>query len=221
MHNRGACSVLLLVLAATAATAAVAGGLPGPATPDTVRTNLWLAEALFTDIAAEVAAELDIKPARVLLRVDGTGSGSGLFQSVAFAVLTAAGHEVFIAGDGQGLPADLTYILAFRVLGVELEYPEVGRTLGIWRSWIGRDLKVSVMVELSENASGRLLLDRKLDRRYSDRFPDGDLPAVESKLYDFTAAELRGGPWHDRLEEVVVLSTLAGLVAVYFANTSD
>ena len=158
MHLRGAFCVLLSVLLVTSSSAFAGSGLPGHATTDTVRTNLWLAEALFTDIADEVAAELATDQARVLLWANGEVDGTELFQAAAFEVLTAAGHEVFVAGDDQEGSAEVSHILEFRVVGVELEYPEIGRTLGIWRSWIGRDLAVSVMVELSEASSGIALL---------------------------------------------------------------
>ena len=42
-----------------------------------------------------------------------------------------------------------------------------------------------------------------------------------SELYDFTTAETSESGWQRRIEEIVVLGTLAGLVAVYFANTGN
>ena len=51
--------------------------------------------------------------------------------------------------------------------------------------------------------------------------PDGDFDRVNSDLYGFTRAQTAESGWQRRMEEIVVLGTLAGLVAVYFANTTD
>ncbi|MBU2502991.1 hypothetical protein KJ682_16795 [bacterium] len=204
--------------------AAQAGEGAGPfaaGRSDTVRTNLWLAESLLAEVAAEGVAALPQDGGRVRLQSALDTPAAHLFQTVATGLLADRGYEVFLDTGEEGVPAPVDYVFGYRVLGVQLDYPEVGRTLGIWRNWVGREVEVSVMLELSEAATGRVLLNRKVDRGYRDRFDDHELGRVESPLYDFTTAEIKGSGWQDRMEEVVVLGTLAGLVAVYFANTSD
>ena len=84
-----------------------------------------------------------------------------------------------------------------------------------------RDLSVSADIEVVEVNTGRLLFNDLVTRRYSDRIGSGDFSAVNSSLYSFTNAEISEGSWHRRLEEIVVLGTLTGMVAVYFANTGN
>lgn len=216
-------SGILLFLSFACAAAQAEGGIGPSATAaaDTVRTNLWLAESLLAEVAAEGVAALPQDGGSVRLQSSLDSPAAQLFQTVAAGLLADRGHEVFLETDEGQAPAPVDYVFGFRVLGVQLDYPEVGRTLGIWRNWVGREVEVSVMLELTEASTGRVLLNRKVDRGFRDRFDDRELDRVESSLYDFTTAEIKGSGWQDRMEEVVVLGTLAGLVAVYFANTSD
>ncbi|MGD9548310.1 MAG: hypothetical protein AB7V45_12290 [Candidatus Krumholzibacteriia bacterium] len=213
--------MLALSLVCVSALAGEGAGPLAAARPDTVRTNLWLAESLLAEVAAEGVAALPQDGGGVRLQSALDTPAAHLFQTVAAEMLADRGFEVFLDTGEEGVPAPVDYVFGYRVLGVQLDYPEVGRTLGIWRNWVGREVEVSVMLELSEAATGRVLLNRKIDRSYRDRFDDHELGRVESPLYDFTTAEIKGSGWQDRMEEVVVLGTLAGLVAVYFANTSD
>jgi len=64
-------------------------------------------------------------------------------------------------------------------------------------------------------------LSQRIVRRFSDRVEADDFDAVESPLYAFTNAEVADSGWHSRIEELVVLGTLAGLIAIYFSNTGN
>ena len=220
------------------------------ASADTVRTNLWLFEALMTDVIATVSRYLPPPPAEVELVPLGDTEAEELMLTVASRLLAERGYRLYgpflaeatdpasqdestsqdnggvsptggddnsasTAGAGQGT----RYRLAYRVVDIELSYPDTGRRMGIWRQWVERELELTVAVELSEVASGRLLASERVTRRFGDRVPDGDFSAVDSDMYPFTTAETGESGWRRRLEEIVVLGTLAGLVAVYFANT--
>jgi hypothetical protein len=196
-------------------------GLPDPAAPDTVRTNLWLAEALMGEIAGTAARSLPPAPAAVRLVAQRDDPRNDLFQPVAAQVLRAAGYDVYLAEADPARQGAVDCVFGYSVQNIELVYPDVGRTLGIWRNWIEREMTVSVLVEISEEASGRLLFSQRLERRFSDRIADRDLDAVESDTFEFTTAEPSESGWQSRAEEIVVLGTLAGLVAIYFANTGN
>lgn len=198
-------------------------GLGGGAAADSLRTNLWLVEALMGEAVGEAAAALPPAPARVLLvtRKPGTDPQAELLRLVAVRVLTERGYELLgetpdsLRGRGPDVTAEFSANL------VDLSYPDVGRTLGLWRRWVEREVEVVVTARLVEAGSGRLLLDRRLARRFSDRVTNDEFPLVNSKLYPFTTAAVGESGWQRRLEEFAVLGTLAGLVAVYFANTGD
>lgn len=197
-------------------------GLGGAGAADSLRTNLWLVEALMGEIVAEAAESLPPPPARVLL--PGTPAASDLqgqlMRLVTVRVLSGRGYELF-TGHADSLRGRTDVVAEFLPGQVELAYPEVGRTLGLWRRWVGRDVAVSATARLVESGSGRLLLERRLERRFSDRVPDESFALVNDRAYPFTSAVVTGSGWQRRLEEFAVLGTLAGLVAVYFANTGD
>ena len=195
--------------------------LPTAAAPDTVRTNIWLTEALMGEIASRSTRVLPPAPGAVRLERTGNSQADELLNEAMARVLGGQGYDLFLAGDDDSRQAAVDHVVSFQVVGVELTYPDVGRTLGIWRQWVARELSVTAMVEISAADSGRLLFSDRLTRTYTDRVPDGDFDRVDSDLYGFTTAQTAESGWQRRMEEIVVLGTLAGLVAVYFANTTD
>ncbi|MBM4131503.1 hypothetical protein FJ250_10850 [bacterium] len=197
-------------------------GLGGATAADSLRTNLWLVEALLGEIVAEATASLPSPPARVLLpgAPAATDLPGQLLRLVTVRVLTDRGYDLY-TGQADSLRGRTDVTAEFLPGPITLSYPEVGRTLGLWRRWVGRDLTVSATARLVENASGRLLLERRLERRFNDRVPDGEFALVDDTTYPFTSAAVGAGGWQRRLEQFAVLGTLAGLVAVYFANTGD
>ncbi|MEN8007822.1 MAG: hypothetical protein ABFS42_12455 [Candidatus Krumholzibacteriota bacterium] len=201
--------------------ASAAGYMPAFDAPDTVRTNLWLTEALMSEIVASFTNVLPAPPAAVLMVNQGGLDGDDVFGGVASDILGSMGHEVFVVAADSTVQAPVDIVFDYKVVGVELSYPEVGRTLGIWQRWVARDVSVTASVELTEADSGRLLFKDIVTRRFADRVDNGDFDAVESPLYDFTSAETSGSGWQNRMEEIVVLGTLVGLIAVYFSNTGN
>ena len=210
---------------ALAATPAAGGplGLGGTAAADSLRTNVWLVEALMGEIVAEAAASLPSPPARVQMTArPAAGDRAGeLLGLVVARVLRDRGYEVLVASADSALGARPDVHARFVADQVELSYPDVGRALGLWRRWVARDVKVVVSAEISEAATGRLLLSERLSRRFSDRVTDDEFPQVDSRLYPFTTATVSESGWQRRLEQFAVLGTLAGLIAVYFANTGS
>ncbi len=197
------------------------GRMPDPAAPDTVRTNLWLIEALMGEIVTSFADVLPAEPSAVLLVNQGGQDMDDIFGSVASGIMSERGHQTFVVAGDSTVQAPVDFIFEYKVIGVELAYPEVGRTLGIWQRWVARDVSVTASVDLSEADSGRLLMKEIMTRRFSDRIDNDDFDKVDSPLYEFTTAETSGSGWQNRMEEIVVLGTLVGLIAVYFANTGN
>ncbi len=213
---------LLVATVFFGAQGATAAGLAAPTSADTVRTNLWLTEALMGQIV--VAAAVNIPPAPAAVRLEARESDDprdAIFQNVAAGILGEAGYDLFVTEDDPARQGAVDYVFSYGVQDVDLSYPEVGRTLGIWRRWVARELAVSVQVEISEESSGRLLLSERMERRYGDRFDSDDFDNVDAGIYDFTTAATSESGWKNRTEEIVVLGTLAGLVAIYFANTGN
>jgi len=214
-------SVVMLFAVANGAQVTLASGLPGLAAADTIHTNLWLTEALMAEIVTAAAVQMPPPPAAVRLVAAASGAGNTLFQAVAWRVLDERGYSIYVAEDDSTRQGAVDFRFGFEVEDIHLSYPDVGRTLGLWRRWVSRELSVSVLMEITEESSGHLLFNERLRRGFADRVGSSALDAVDSNVYPFTTAQTLESGWRGRVEEVVVLGTLAGLVAIYFANTGN
>ncbi|MBU1073563.1 hypothetical protein KKG45_09980 [bacterium] len=214
---------------------AAAGEESGPAAApafeaaaaDTIRTNLWVTQALLTGIAREVVAAVPGQGRRVSLRARGKHEALPLFETTLYATLLESGHQAYLdeaeadKTDRPIRPAAADIEIRYFFETCELGYPEVGRKFGLWHQWIDREIEISVLVGVVDLASGRLLMDERLQRRFSDRLPSDYLKLVDEPTYKFTSAEPAEGGIRTILEELVVLGALSGLVAIYFTNTGN
>ncbi len=228
------CAFLAVALApdayaASLATSPAASAGP-PAAADTVRTNLWLVQALMAEVVRATLPALPPSPSSLALKPLGNDAAHDLFGTVATDVLAARGYELYLnttpqetaAGAADSVevgPAD--YEFRYKVEQVQLGYPAVGRTLGIWRQWIAREFEIVTHITVVKNPTGRLLLNERIVRSFNDRVPSSSFEGVRSTAYPFTDAETKGSGWGRRLEEMVVLGALTGLVIIYFANTGS
>ncbi|HOX26523.1 MAG TPA: hypothetical protein PLL30_08065 [Candidatus Krumholzibacteria bacterium] len=185
---------------------------------DTLRTNYRVAEALLGEAVLAVLDELPPPPAAVVLVPGDAEQPAALLTTVATHHLQRAGYAVHL--DQAPAGTELRVVeLRYRVEDLSLTYPVTGRRLGLWTSWIGRQMDLAVTFTVVDAADGRVLTSRRLVRGFQDRVPPRYLASVESDAYPFTTATTQPSTWSRRLEQVVVLGTLVGLVAIYFANT--
>jgi hypothetical protein len=185
---------------------------------DTLRTNLEVAEALLGEALELVIPELPSPPAAVVLVPGSTEDAAALLSRVAVHRLQLAGYEVHL--DQLPEASDLAVVeMRYRVEDLQLAYPTSGRRLLFWKSWVGREMNLAVTMTLVDAADGQIIMSRRVASSFRDRIPAGDVDAVESPTYEFTQAEPDPSKSSRRLEQVVVLGALVGLVAIYFANT--
>jgi len=223
------CLSLAMPLSVTATEAVAPSATPAfdVAAADTIRTNLWVAQALMTDIAREVVAAVPGTGRRVAMRARDSHEAGPLLETAFYAALLDAGHEAYLdeAADEEAeeriRPLAADYEIRYLFETCEMGYPAVGRKFGLWKQWLDREVEISVMVGVVELDSGRLLLDDRLQRRFTDRFPAGYLDDVDAATYGFTSAEPAEGGILTIMEELVVLGALTGLVAIYFTNTGN
>ena len=189
---------------------------------DTVRTNLWIAEALMGEAVAATMPALPPAPAVVRLVPKVTDASTEILTTVISRRLRLAGYDLRLplaASDTTVVSADADCEFRYEVVELTLAYPETGRRFGIWREWVGREMAFTGLFTVVETPLDRVLFNDRVRRTYRDRVPNDEFAGCESKAYAFTSAATREGGWTRRVEEIVVLGALAGLVAVYFQNT--
>ena len=82
-------------------------------------------------------------------------------------------------------------------------------------------MQLIMLVRVLDAADGRLRMDDRLVRRYVDRVPSGRFDAIASPAYTFTHADATSNGMRGIMENLVVIGSLAGLVAIYFANSGN
>lgn len=218
---RGAALLLGALALAGIAAGTSSAQEPGLTAVSELHDNLWLCEALMGEIIDATLPGLEPAPRAIRLEKIGKYEATDLLEQVAYERLQAAGYDVYTAVEDTARQAAVDYVYRVQVKELDLEYPEVGRTLGVWKRWVDRDLKITADVRVVEDQSGRVIFDDLVQRQFADRIGAGDLDEVRSSAYTFTDPGLGESGWQRRIEEIVVLGTLAGMVAVYFANTGD
>lgn len=189
------------------------------ASGDTLRSNLWVAETVLGEAIDALLPSLPPPPTAVLLVPATTEAAANLLTAVATARLQQAGYTVHLDRAPQDDEARVVEV-RYRVNKLELSYPASGRRLGLWPGWIARQMAFTAQFTVVDGADGQVLSSRRIARTFQDRFPHEYLTAVESTDYPaFTRATAPAGAWSRRLEQAIVLGTLVGLVAIYFANT--
>lgn len=219
--SRSGAASLLAMLVCVGCAALSAQAEPEPTPVGELRDNLWLCESLMGEIVDVTLVGIEPAPRAVRLEKIGKFAGTDLMRQVVFERMQEAGYEVYTDVEDSARQAAVDYVYRFEVRDLDLSYPEVGRTLGVWRRWVDREVKITADVTLTEAASGRVLFDDLVQRRFVDRIAAGHLDDVRSTTFAFTDPSLGESGWQRRMEEIVVLGTLAGMVTVYFANTGD
>lgn len=219
-------AVLTLLVIVSGGSVAVAGDRP-PADPemvfsvdgaDTLRTNLMIAEALLGEALDEILTELPAPPASVVLVPSDTEPATNLATAAATHRLMGRGYTVYMDDAPVGTDGPVLEF-RYRVQRLDLAYPDHGRRFVVWKGWTDRRMDLVAQLTLVDGDDHSVVESRRVVRVFQDRVESGNLNALESPLYAFTQAESEGGGWQRRLEEVVVLGTLAGLVTIYFSNT--
>jgi hypothetical protein len=185
---------------------------------DTIRTNLWLAEALMAETVHAAMRHLPPAPATVVLVPFDREQRTNILTTMVTEQLSDAGYAVHL----DAAPADSVggnYEFRYQVVELGLAYPATGRKLGLWRDWVAREMAFSALYTIVETPGGRVLFSDRVRRSYQDRVPSDDLAGCQNPAYTFTSAAVAESGWQRRLEEIVVLGALAGLVAIYFQNT--
>jgi hypothetical protein len=224
------CFVIFLVTLVVLPSVAVAdSGTPGFAytAADTVRTNLWIAQALMADIAREIVAVVPRVDADVSLRATQDHEATPLLETQLYDQLVAAGHTAYLNESDQTdeeeavAPVDADYEIRYSFEALDLTYPRVGRKLGLWKNWVDREMGMSVLVMVVDLRSGRLLMDERLQRSFGDRVKSDHMQRIDDSVYSFTTSDTAEGGLMSVLEELVVVGALTGLVTIYFANTGN
>jgi hypothetical protein len=168
-------------------------------------------------------------PARLILRPGGRHEATPLLQEMMFSCLSDAGYQVFLDDSDlnkDGKPTtevtdDAQVLVKFGLSDVDLSYPASGRRFHLWRQWVDRELAMTMFVTVQDHETGQVLMNERMVRRYADRIPADRFDGVSSPTYQFTQADVQASGIRGVLENVVVIGSLAGLVAVYFANTGN
>lgn len=119
--------------------------------------------------------------------------------------------------DGDNIIEKEGLILGFRVIKLNLEYPEIKRKKFLGKSWVVREGQVFLSFKLSDHR-GEVLWSKRGERKESDLVEMRQLTELNNKLYPFLSPEVPESNWGKYLEPAVVTVAVGALVYLFFAN---
>jgi hypothetical protein len=107
-------------------------------------------------------------------------------------------------------------VLAYRIIKLNLEYPEVRKKL-FGKSWIRRESQVVLSFNLSD-PDGKILWSKRGERKNSDLLKKEELLSLNNRQYPFLCPEIPQDTWGKYVEPAVVTVVVGGLIYLFFAN---
>jgi hypothetical protein len=108
-------------------------------------------------------------------------------------------------------------ILSYRIIKLNLEYPEIKRKKLFGKSWITRESQVAISFSFSD-PDGRILWSKRGERKNSDLLRKEELLSLNNRQYPFLCPEIPQGSWGKYVEPAVVTVVVGGLIYLFFAN---
>jgi hypothetical protein len=137
-------------------------------------------------------------------------------------VLTSAGHTVYESGQKGSTTVEKAPLrLEYQALNFGLSYPKIYRPYLIGGKRVKRKAEVHLLAKLIDPADGSVKWIGETSRSHEDRFPYGDLAAVEAGTFAFTKPPRSSTKWGKIVEPVVVTGIIVGLIYLFFSNQDD
>lgn len=108
-------------------------------------------------------------------------------------------------------------VLSYRIIKLNLEYPEIKRKKLFGKSWITRESQVAISFNLSD-PDGKILWSKRGERKNSDLLRKEELLSLNNRQYPFLCPEIPQSTWGRYVEPAVVTVVVGGLIYLFFAN---
>jgi hypothetical protein len=108
-------------------------------------------------------------------------------------------------------------ILSYRVIKLNLEYPEIKRKKLFGKSLVKREAQVGLSFNLTDS-EGKVLWNNRGERKNSDLLRKEELLSLNNRQYLFLCPEIPQSTWGKYLEPAVVTVVVGGLIYLFFAN---
>lgn len=180
---------------------------------------------VFTETVQEAArvatdrlgAEGGVADSSLVIRSAAAHKGGWLVEDVLTDDLVGRGFRVRVGENPVGSDS-ASLELSYRVLDMGVAYPRQGRSHGMGRLWVQRDVSVRLSFQLTDLATNHVRWIQEAEASRTGRFPHRLLSVVESKEYPFTHAAFEKKSWTRYLEPVIVSGVVGGLVYLFYAN---
>jgi hypothetical protein len=107
--------------------------------------------------------------------------------------------------------------LNFRIIKLNLEYPEIKRKNLFGKSRVRREAQVALTFNLSDS-EGKVLWSMRGEKESSDLLKKEEIFSLSNKQYSFLSPEVPEGSWGRLVEPAVVTVVAGALIYLFFAN---
>ncbi len=107
--------------------------------------------------------------------------------------------------------------LNFRIIKLNLAYPEIKRKNFFGKSRVRRETQVALSFDLSDS-EGKVLWSKRGEKESSDLLKKEEIFSLNNKQYSFLSPEIPEGGWGRLVEPAVVTVVAGALIYLFFAN---
>ncbi|MCJ7458962.1 MAG: hypothetical protein MUP17_08220 [candidate division Zixibacteria bacterium] len=177
-------------------------------------TNEVFLRQTIKDVLEDCLKDAPIDSQMVWVKEEGENQSAWIVKEEIVSFLSKRGPVGVGKKEGQ---ESFSPLLSYRIIKLNLEYPEIKRKKLFGKSWITRESQVAISFSLSD-PDGKILWSKRGERKNSDLLRKEELLSLNNRQYPFLCPEIPESTWGKYIEPAVVTVVVGGLIYLFFAN---
>jgi len=177
-------------------------------------TNEIFLRQTIKDVLEDCLKDAPVDSQMVWVKEEGENQSAWIVKEEIVSFLSKRGPVG--AGEKEGQESS-SPVLSYRIIKLNLEYPEIKRKKLFGKSWIARESQIAISFSLSD-PDGKILWSKRGERKNSDLLRKEELLSLNNRQYPFLCPEVPESTWGRYVEPAVVTVVVGGLIYLFFAN---
>ncbi|HVP35610.1 MAG TPA: hypothetical protein VMT04_01310 [Terriglobales bacterium] len=177
-------------------------------------TNEVFLRQTIKEVLEDCLKDVPIDSQMVWVQEEGENPSAWIVREEMISFLSKRGPVGAVKKEGLD---DSSPVLSYRIIKLNLEYPEIKRKKLFGKSWIKRESQVALSFSLSD-ADGKILWSKRGERKNSDLLKKEEILSLNNRQYPFLCPEVPQDTWGKYVEPAAVTVVVGGLIYLFFAN---